>query len=100
MGTINLKGESTMSSKKPLYPVTATALTLLAVAIVLILFRETQLKDIAERVIVLALYGLLIVSYFLRIALVFLGAIAIYQMIRERVNVTLQSNDLQVNSIM
>jgi len=88
-----------MSAKKSLHPVTVTALILLALAFVLILFRGTQLNDIAERVFILFLYGLLVISYILRFVLVFLGVIAIYQMIRERVTVTLQSIDLQVNSM-
>jgi len=88
-----------MSAKKSLHPVTVTALILLALAFVLILFRGTQSNDISERVFILFLYGLLVISYILRFVLVFLGVIAIYQMIRERVNVTLQSTGLQVNSM-
>lgn len=75
-----------MSSKKSLSPALVTVLTLLVLAVVLTPFRGAQLDDAAEMVFVLALYGLVVASYILRVGLVFLGVFAVYQMMRKYVN--------------
>jgi len=75
-----------MLTKKSLYLVATTAITLLIVALVLVPFRGIHLNEVAARVFALTLYGLLAVSYIIRGALVFLGVFAVYQVIRERVN--------------
>lgn len=75
-----------MSSKKSLSPALVTVLTLLVLAVVLIPFRGTQISDFAGRVFILALYGLVVASYILRVGLVFLGVFAVYQVIRKHVN--------------
>ena len=75
-----------MSHKNLINPVTVTALATLAVAIFLAQFWEIQFKDVMVGIFVLTLYGLLIGSYILRIALVFLGVFAIYRMLWKRAN--------------
>lgn len=75
-----------MSSNKSLSPVLVTVLTLLVLAIVLIAFRGAQLDNVAEMLFALTLYGLVAISYVLRIGLVFLGVFVTYQMTRKRVN--------------
>jgi len=84
-----MKGECQMSSKKSLSPALVIMLTLLVLAVVLIPFRGVQLDDVAERVFALTLYGLVVISYILRVGLVFLGVFSAYQVIREHVNVKL-----------
>jgi len=78
-----------MLTKKHLNPVATTAITLLLLAIVLVPFRGAHLNEVAARVFALTLYGLLVVSYIIRGALVFLGVFAVYQIIRERVSTNL-----------
>jgi len=69
--------------------VVATVITLLFLFVVLVSFRGAHLNEIAARVFVLTLYVLLAVSYIMRGALFFLGIFAVYQLIREQVNVRL-----------
>ena len=75
-----------MSHKNLLNPVTATALFTIALVIALAQFGNPTLQDVVQRFFALAIYGLLIFSYLLRIALVFLGVFALYRILRERVN--------------
>jgi len=75
-----------MIHKKLLTPTSVTALLTLALAFVFIQLWGTPLQDLLNEIFVLAIYGLLIVSYLFGIALVFLGVFAFYRILREYVN--------------
>ena len=75
-----------MIHKKLHTPISVTALSTFALAIVLVQLRGTPLQDLLNGIFALAIYGLLIASYLLRIVLVFLGVFAVYQIIMKHVN--------------
>jgi len=75
-----------MNHKKLLTPASVTALLTLALAFVLVQFWGASLQDLMNEIFVLSICGLLIVSYLLRIGLVYLGVFAVYRIIREHVN--------------
>ena len=75
-----------MSRINLINPVTVTVLVTLVSAFVLIQLWGSQLNDLAQKVFVLTLYGLLIGGYVLRVALIFLGVFAVYRMLSKRVN--------------
>ena len=75
-----------MIHKKLLPPVSVTALSIFALAIVLVQLDGTPLQGLLNEIFALALYGLLIASYLLRFVLVFFGVFAVYRILRERVN--------------
>ena len=74
-----------MIYKKLLTPVSVTALLTLVLTFVLVQFWGTPLQELMNELFALAIFGLLIISYLLRIALVFLGVFAVYYIIREHV---------------
>ena len=75
-----------MIHKKMLSPASVTALSTFALAIVLFQLRGTPLQGLLNEIFALALYGLLIASYLLRFALIFLGVFAVYRILWEIVN--------------
>jgi uncharacterized membrane protein len=75
-----------MIHKKLLTPVSVIALLTLALAFVFVQLWGTPLQELMNEIFVLAVYGLLIVSYLLRIVLVFLGVFAVYRILWERTN--------------
>ena len=75
-----------MIYKKLFSPVTVTALLTFASAFVLVQLWGTPLRDAMNEITVLAIYGVLILSYLLRFALVFFGLYALYRILWERVN--------------
>lgn len=75
-----------MIRKKIFTPVSVTALLTLALAFVFVQLWGTPLKDLMNEIFALAIYGLLIASYLLRISLVFIGVFAVYQILKEYVN--------------
>ena len=75
-----------MTRKNLFRPVIVTALLVFVVTFLFIQFWGTPLRDLVNEFTVLAIYGLLIVSYLLRIALVFFGVFAVYRILWERAN--------------
>jgi len=75
-----------MIYKKLLTPASITALLMLALAFVFVQLWGTPLRNLMNEIFALAIYGLLIVSYLFRIALVFFGVFAGYRIVREHVN--------------
>ena len=75
-----------MIYKKLFSPVTVTALLIFASAFVLFQLWGTPLRDAMNEITVLAIYGVLILSYLLRFALVFFGLYALYRILWERAN--------------
>jgi hypothetical protein len=75
-----------MSYKKMFTPVSVTALLTLSLTFVFVQFWGTPLRDLMNEIFALAMYGLLIASYLLRIALIFFGVFAVYRIIRDHVN--------------
>ena len=75
-----------MPRKKLLSPVIVTMLLTFAMIFLLVQFWDTPLQDLLSELTVLAIYGLLVVSYLLRIALFFIGLFAVYRVLREYVN--------------
>ena len=75
-----------MIHKKLLTPATVTALLTLALTFVFVRLWGTPLQDLMNEIFALAIYGLLIASYLLRIALVFFGVFAVYRILKEHVN--------------
>ena len=75
-----------MIYKKLFTPVSVTALSIFALVIVLVLLQGTPLQSLLNEIFALALYGLLIASYLLRFALIFLGVFAVYRILWEIVN--------------
>jgi len=75
-----------MIHKKFLTPASMTALLTLILAFVFVQLWRTPLQGLMNEIFALAIYGLLIASYFLRIVLVFLGVFAVYRIIRGYVN--------------
>lgn len=74
-----------MSHKKLLTPASVSALLTLALAFGIVQLLRAPLQDLLNGLFVLAIYGLLIASYLIRIVLVFLGVFAVYRILRERV---------------
>ena len=62
----------------------AVFLLLSALVIALTQFWGIPLKHILVGIVAYVLYGVLIVAYLARFALVFLGVFAVYKMLRER----------------
>lgn len=75
-----------MPRKKLLSPIIVTTLLTFAMIFLLVQFWDTPLQDLLSELTVLAIYGLLVVSYLLRIALFFIGLFAVYRVLREYVN--------------
>ena len=75
-----------MIRKKLLSPVSVTALSIFALAIVLVQLWGTPLQNLMNEIFALVLYGLLIASYLLRIVLAFLGVFAVHRILKEHVN--------------
>ena len=75
-----------MIYKKLFTPVSVTALSIFALVIVLVLLQGTPLQSLLNEIFALALYGLLIASYLLRFALIFIGVFAVYRILWESVN--------------
>lgn len=75
-----------MGYKKLLTPVSVTALLTLALAFVFVQLWGTPLQDLMNKIFALAIYGLLIASYLLRVALIFFGVFAVYRILKEHVN--------------
>ena len=75
-----------MIYKKLLNPTTVTALLTFAVVFAFVQFWGTPLRDVMNEITVLAIYGLLILSYLLRIALIFIGLFALYRMLWKHAN--------------
>lgn len=71
-------------TQKKLFTLIPAVLLALAFGIVLTQVWGTSLKDVFVGIVVYTLYGLLIVGYFLRFALIFLGVFAIYRILREK----------------
>ena len=67
-------------------PITMTALLTITLAFVLVQLWGTSLRDAMSVITVMAIYGLLILSYLLRIALIFIGLFALYRMLWQRMN--------------
>ena len=75
-----------MNYKKLLTPTSVTAMLTIALTFVFVRLWGTPLHDLMNEVFALAIYGLLIASYLLRIVLVFFGVFAFYQILKEYVN--------------
>ncbi len=71
-------------TQKKLFTLIPAVLLALAFGIVLTQVWGASLKDVLVGIVVYTLYGLLIVGYFLRFALIFLGVFAIYRILREK----------------
>jgi lysylphosphatidylglycerol synthetase-like protein (DUF2156 family) len=80
------KGDFSMIHKRLLTPASVTALLTFVLAFAFVQLWETPLQGLMNEIFALAIYGLLIASYLLRIALVFLGVFAVYRILRERMN--------------
>jgi len=75
-----------MSHKKFFTPSTVIATLIIASILVLIQFGGASIRDLIDRVFIFAICALLVLSYVLRIALVFLGVFAVYRAIKHQVN--------------
>ena len=75
-----------MTRKNLFRPVIVTALLVFVVTFLFIQFWGTPLRDLVNAFTVLTIYGLLILSYLLRFALIFFGVFAAYRMLWERAN--------------
>jgi len=75
-----------MNYRKLLTPVIVTALLILAFAFVLVQLWGTPLRTLINGFFVLAIYGLLIISYLVRIGFIFFGVFAVYRLLIEHVN--------------
>jgi len=80
------KGDYSMIHKKLLTPASVTAMLTLILALAFIQLWRIPLQGLMNEIFALAIYGLLIVSYLLRIVLVFLGVFAVYRIISGYVN--------------
>lgn len=74
-----------MSAKNYTTPLMATVLTVLVLASMIQLMGAHS-SDLAQRIVVFVLYGLALVGYLVRLALIFMGAYAAYQILRATVN--------------
>ena len=63
----------------------STALCVLFLTARLIQFQGTTFKELMHGIFVLGIYGILVVSFLVRIGLVFFGVFAIYRIVAERV---------------
>jgi len=75
-----------MIRKNLITPASVTSLLTLMLAFAFVQLQGTPLQDLLNEIFALAIYGLLIASYLLRIVLVFLGVFAVYRILREHVN--------------
>lgn len=75
-----------MILKKLVNPSTVTALLIFISVLLFIQFWDIPFRDLINRMAVLSLYGLLIFSYILRIALIFIGLFALYRAIWIHIN--------------
>ena len=73
-------------NKNLVTPASVTALLTIALVFVLVQFWGTPLKELMNKFFALAIYGLLIASYLLRIVLVFFGVFGLYRILMEHVN--------------
>ena len=74
-----------MFTKKYFTPLMSTLLSVLAL-VALINLMGVQHGALIQRILILAVYGLILVSYLIRIALIFMGVFAAYQIFRAMVN--------------
>jgi len=65
-------------------PIVAVAVCAFAFVIIVTQFWGISLKEALAGIVLYALCGLLIVGFFLRFALIFLGVFALYKMLRDR----------------
>lgn len=75
-----------MNYRKLLTPAIMTALLLLAFTFVFVQLWGTPLRTLANGIFVLAIYGLLIISYLVRIGFIFFGVFAVYRLLIKHVN--------------
>ena len=75
-----------MNYRKLLTPAIMTALLLFAFTLVFVQFWGTPLRTLINGFFVLAIYGLLIFSYLVRIGLIFFGVFAVYRLLIEHIN--------------
>ena len=75
-----------MIHKKLFSPSAVTALLTSASAFALVQLWGTPLRDVMNGITVLAIYGVLILSYLLRFALVFFGLHALYRFLWKHAN--------------
>ena len=75
-----------MIHNKLFTPASVTALLTLVLAFVFVQLLGSPLQNLMNEIFALAIYGLLIVSYLLRIVLVLFGVFAVYRILREHVN--------------
>lgn len=75
-----------MIHKKLLTLASVTALLTFLVALEFVQLWGHPLQSLMDEIFALAIYGLLITSYFLGIVLAFLGVFAVYRMLKEHVN--------------
>jgi len=80
------KRRFTMIHKKLLTPGSVTALMTITLSFVFIQLWNSPLHNLLNEVIALAIYGLLIASYLLGLALVLFGVFSVYKILREHVN--------------
>lgn len=69
-----------------LNPTAVTALLIFASVFVLVQLWGTPLRDVMNTITILTIYGLLVLSYLLRIALIFIGVFALYRVLWAHVN--------------
>ena len=75
-----------MIHKKLLGPTTVTTLLIFAWVFVFVQSWGTLLREVMNGITVLAIYGVLALSYLLYIALIFIGLFALYRFLWVRVN--------------
>ena len=75
-----------MTHKKLLTPTTLTTLLIFVLAFVFAQFWGTPFRELMNGITVLAIYGVLTLSYLLYIALIFVGLFALYRVLWARVN--------------
>ena len=75
-----------MIHKKLLGPTAMTSLLIFALMFVFFQSWGTPLRELMNGITVLAIYGVLILSYLLYIALIFIGLFALYRVLWVRVN--------------
>ncbi len=75
-----------MIHKKSLGPTTVTALLIFVSVFVFAQSWGIPFQELMNGITVLAIYGVLTLSYLLRIALIFIGLFALYRVLWVRVN--------------
>jgi hypothetical protein len=80
----SIKGDFAMHLKNLLKPLAAFALFTFILGIVLTRLWGYPINDIIVGLFVYAMYGLLLIGFLLRFALIFLGVFAVYKVFKER----------------